>query len=189
MLVNLGTPDGTSYGPMRRYLAEFLSDTRVVDTPRALWLPILHGIILNTRPAKSGRAYESIWNKELNESPLRTFTRAQGERFEGRDAFLAYATAMTIVQSVHHGHMPEIELTGADTASGIWALEDYNVWEDGSQNHGWGHYLETYVKRDDRWQIATMALSYLRIERSTEQAVMIAGAQGTAHLRGARPAG
>jgi protoporphyrin/coproporphyrin ferrochelatase len=80
MLVNLGTPDGTSYGPMRRYLAEFLSDTRVVDTPRALWLPILHGIILNTRPAKSGKAYESIWNKELNESPLRTFTRAQGEK-------------------------------------------------------------------------------------------------------------
>lgn len=80
MLVNLGTPDGTSYGPMRRYLAEFLSDTRVVDTPRALWLPILHGIILNTRPSKSGKAYESIWNKELNESPLRTFTRAQGEK-------------------------------------------------------------------------------------------------------------
>ncbi len=80
MLVNLGTPDGTSYGPMRRYLAEFLSDTRVVDTPRALWLPILHGIILNTRPSKSGKAYESIWNKELNESPLRTFTRAQSEK-------------------------------------------------------------------------------------------------------------
>ncbi len=80
MLVNLGTPDGTSYGPMRRYLAEFLSDTRVVDTPRAIWLPLLHGVILTTRPSKSGRAYKSIWNKELNESPLRTFTRAQGEK-------------------------------------------------------------------------------------------------------------
>ncbi len=80
MLVNLGTPDGTSYGPMRRYLAEFLSDTRVVDTPRAIWLPLLHSVILTTRPSKSGRAYKSIWNKELNESPLRTFTRAQGEK-------------------------------------------------------------------------------------------------------------
>ena len=80
MLVNLGTPDATDYWSMRRYLSEFLSDTRVVDTPRVLWLPLLHGVILTTRPSKSGRAYKSIWNKELNESPLRTFTRAQGEK-------------------------------------------------------------------------------------------------------------
>jgi uncharacterized protein (TIGR02246 family) len=115
-------------------------------------------------------------------------TRAGGERFVGREAFMAYAAAMPMVQSVHHGHMPEIELTGANTASGVWALEDYNIWQDGSQNHGWGHYLETYVKRDGRWQIATMALSYLRIERSTEQAVFVAGTEGTAHLRGRNPA-
>ena len=116
-------------------------------------------------------------------------TGAGGEKFEGRAKFMAYATAMPMVQSVHHGHMPEIALTGPDTATGVWALEDYNVWQDGSQNHGWGHYLETYVKRDGRWQIATMALSYLRIERSTEQAVFIAGTDGTVHLRGMRPAG
>ncbi len=83
MLVNLGTPDGTSYGPMRRYLAEFLSDIRVVDTPRAIWLPLLHGVILTTRPSRSGKAYKTIWNKELDESPLRTFTRAQGEKLAG----------------------------------------------------------------------------------------------------------
>jgi len=94
-----------------------------------------------------------------------------------------------MVQSVHHGHMPEIDLTGPDTAAGVWALEDYNIWEDGSQNHGWGHYLETYVKRDGRWQIRTMALSYLRIERPTEQPLMVAGPEGRAHLRGERPAG
>ena len=116
-------------------------------------------------------------------------TRAGGEKFEGRAAFLAYATAMPVVQTVHHGHMPEIELTSPTTASGIWVLEDYNIWQDGSQNHGWGHYLETYVKRDGRWQIATMALSYLRMERSTEQPILVAGAAGTAHLRGFRPAG
>jgi uncharacterized protein (TIGR02246 family) len=116
-------------------------------------------------------------------------TRAGGQRFEGRDAFMAYARAMTIVQSVHHGHMPEIELTGPQSASGVWAMEDYNIWEDGSQNHGWGHYLETYAKRDGRWLISTMALSYLRIERSYGTAPMIAGVEGRAHLRGARPAG
>ncbi|MGB5841054.1 MAG: ferrochelatase, partial [Brucella anthropi] len=50
LLVNLGTPDGTSYGPMRRYLAEFLSDRRVIEWPRLIWYPILYGIVLNTRP-------------------------------------------------------------------------------------------------------------------------------------------
>ena len=80
LLVNLGTPDGTSYGPMRRYLREFLSDKRVIEWPRIAWYPILYGIILNTRPKKSGAAYASIWNTEKDESPLRTFTRSQGEK-------------------------------------------------------------------------------------------------------------
>jgi protoporphyrin/coproporphyrin ferrochelatase len=80
MLVNLGTPDGTDKVSMRRYLKEFLMDTRVIEWPKALWYPILFGIVLNTRPAKSGKAYEEIWNHDLNESPLRTFTRSQGEK-------------------------------------------------------------------------------------------------------------
>jgi ferrochelatase len=80
MLVNLGTPDGTDFTSMRRYLREFLSDRRVIEWPRALWYPILYGIVLNTRPKKSGAAYDKIWNRERNESPLRTFTRAQAEK-------------------------------------------------------------------------------------------------------------
>ena len=80
LLVNLGTPEGTAPAPMRRYLREFLSDRRVIEWPRALWYPILYGIVLNTRPKKSGRLYDRIWNRERNESPLRTFTRAQGEK-------------------------------------------------------------------------------------------------------------
>ncbi len=80
MLVNLGTPDGTDPKSMRRYLAEFLSDRRVIEWPRAIWYPILYGIVLNTRPKKSGALYDRIWNRERNESPLRTFTRAQGEK-------------------------------------------------------------------------------------------------------------
>ena len=80
LLVNLGTPDGTDYWPMRRYLREFLSDKRVIEWPRWLWYPILHGIVLTRRPSKSGAAYASIWNKERDESPLRTVTRSQGEK-------------------------------------------------------------------------------------------------------------
>ncbi|MDG4875873.1 ferrochelatase [Mesorhizobium sp. WSM4935] len=80
MLVNLGTPDGTDFKPMWRYLREFLSDPRVIELNKAIWYPILYGLVLTTRPKKSGANYARIWNREMNESPLRTFTRAQGEK-------------------------------------------------------------------------------------------------------------
>ena len=80
LVVNLGTPDATDRKAMRRYLREFLSDRRVIETPRALWLPILYGIVLTTRPRKVGKAYETIWNTDLDESYLRTYTRSQCER-------------------------------------------------------------------------------------------------------------
>ncbi len=79
LLINLGTPDATSYWPMRRYLKEFLSDPRVVEANRALWWVILNAIILTRRPQKSGAAYDKIWNRERDESPMRTITRAQGD--------------------------------------------------------------------------------------------------------------
>ncbi len=114
---------------------------------------------------------------------------AGGERITGRADFVRYVSNLGIVQSVHQGHMPEIELTGESTASGVWALEDYNIYQDGSQSHGWGHYLETYEKIDGRWHIKTSSLSYLRFERSIGSAPMIAGIDRTRHLRGMRPAG
>ncbi|NGO51764.1 ferrochelatase [Allomesorhizobium camelthorni] len=80
MLVNLGTPDGTDFGSMWRYLREFLSDPRVIELPRIAWYPILYGIVLNTRPKKSGANYRKIWNRERDESPLRTYTRSQSEK-------------------------------------------------------------------------------------------------------------
>ncbi|MCW6511641.1 ferrochelatase [Lichenifustis flavocetrariae] len=80
LLSNLGTPDATDYWSMRRYLAEFLSDKRVIEAPRALWWVILNGIILTTRPGRKGKDYETIWNRELNESPLKTITRSQSDK-------------------------------------------------------------------------------------------------------------
>jgi ferrochelatase len=80
LLVNLGTPDGTDYTSMRRYLKEFLTDARVIEWPKALWYPILFGIILNKRPQKVGEAYKSIWNNDLDESYLRTYTRNQSDK-------------------------------------------------------------------------------------------------------------
>ena len=80
LLMNLGTPDATDYWSMRRYLKEFLSDRRVIETSRWLWWPILNLIILTVRPGRKGKDYDSIWNKERNESPLKTTTRAQAEK-------------------------------------------------------------------------------------------------------------
>lgn len=80
LLVNLGTPDGTDYKSMWRYLREFLSDPRVIELPKIAWYPILYGLVLTTRPRKSGANYARIWNREKDESPLRTFTRGQAEK-------------------------------------------------------------------------------------------------------------
>jgi|TARA_R110002072_G_scaffold12038_10_gene53028 ferrochelatase len=80
LLVNLGTPEGIDYWSIRRYLAEFLSDRRVVELPALIWQPILQGIVLSLRPRKSSQAYAKIWNREKNESPLKTLTRAQAQK-------------------------------------------------------------------------------------------------------------
>ena len=83
LLMNLGTPEGTTYWPMRRYLKEFLSDRRVIEVPRALWWPLLNLVILTKRPGPKGRDYASVWNTERDEGPLKTITRAQAERLQG----------------------------------------------------------------------------------------------------------
>lgn len=92
LLINLGTPDAAETGAVRRYLAEFLSDPRVVEIPRAVWKPILHGIILRTRPAKSAHAYAQVWTEQG--SPLAAITRAQADGLKGRfgpDVVVDYA--------------------------------------------------------------------------------------------------
>jgi ferrochelatase len=80
LLVNLGTPEATDYWSMRRYLKEFLSDRRVIEENRVKWWLILNLGILTIRPGRKGRDYAKIWNKERNESVLKTITRAQAEK-------------------------------------------------------------------------------------------------------------
>ena len=81
LLVNLGTPDAPTPAAVRRYLAEFLSDRRVVEIPALLWQPILRGIILNVRPRKSAHAYAQVWRADG--SPLAAFTRLQAAALQG----------------------------------------------------------------------------------------------------------
>ena len=82
LLVNLGTPDAPTPAAVRRYLAEFLSDPRVVEIPRLIWWPILHGIILNIRPRKSAHAYRQVWTEQG--SPLAAITAAQTKALQHR---------------------------------------------------------------------------------------------------------
>ncbi|MGH6705688.1 MAG: ferrochelatase, partial [Sphingomicrobium sp.] len=79
---NLGTPDAPEPKAVRRYLAEFLSDPRVIEIPRLVWKPILHGIVLRTRPAKSAEAYRQIWTEEG--SPLMAISRRQAAKLRER---------------------------------------------------------------------------------------------------------
>jgi ferrochelatase len=109
LLLNLGTPDGTGYWPMRRYLKEFLSDRRVIEEPRWKWWPILNLVILSVRPGRRGRDYEKIWNRERNEGPLKTITRAQAEKLEAAladdrivvDWAMRYANPSTTARLAH----------------------------------------------------------------------------------------
>jgi ferrochelatase len=80
LLVNLGTPEKADYWSVRRYLKEFLSDRRVIETNRLLWWPILNLVILSRRPQMKKKDYAAIWNRELDESPLKTITRSTTEK-------------------------------------------------------------------------------------------------------------
>lgn len=82
LLVNLGTPDAATPSAVKRYLKQFLSDRRVVEIPAIIWQPILRGIILNTRPKKSAKAYAKVWTDKG--SPLAFFTAAQAEALSAR---------------------------------------------------------------------------------------------------------
>jgi len=96
LLINLGTPDAPEVRAVRRYLAEFLSDPRVIEIPAFAWKPILHGIILRVRPRRSAEAYNQIWTNEG--SPLRVIAHRQAEALRER------LPALSIHYAMRYGH-------------------------------------------------------------------------------------
>ncbi|TXG82108.1 MAG: ferrochelatase [Sphingomonadales bacterium] len=94
LLVNLGTPPSLQVSAIRRYLDEFLSDRRVVELPPLLWQPILKGIILNTRPPKTAKAYAKVWDRARDLSPLAAFTMDQCQALAARLPGVAVDWAM-----------------------------------------------------------------------------------------------
>ncbi|MFZ4551663.1 MAG: ferrochelatase [Aquabacterium sp.] len=106
LLVNLGTPDAPTPSALRRYLAQFLSDPRVVEIPPLVWKVILHGIILRVRPAKSAEKYASIWTHEG--SPLRVWTEKQTTLLQG---FIGEAGHHVVVEHAMRYGTPSIAQT------------------------------------------------------------------------------
>ena len=92
-------------------------------------------------------------------------TDSGGGVVSGADEFMAFLReTLGDVITVHHGHMPEIELTSPTTATGIWALQDLLQWPNGMQLVGYGHYHETYERSDGEWRIASTKLTRLRMD-------------------------
>src|SRR5271155_5065979 len=81
LLINLGTPDSPSYFAVQRYLREFLSDRRVIDSSRLVWLPLLYGIVLPFRPLRTARKYRKIWMPEG--SPLGVYSQRLATKLDG----------------------------------------------------------------------------------------------------------
>jgi len=139
LVVNLGTPDSPDVPAVKRYLKEFLSDSRVVEIPKLIWQPILRGIILNTRPKKSAHAYSQVWSEDG--SPLAAITKAQARALQERlgdavivrhamryqspamaqelDALLAAGCERILVAPLYPHY------SGATTASALDAVADW----------------------------------------------------------------
>jgi protoporphyrin/coproporphyrin ferrochelatase len=124
LLVNLGTPDAPTPSAVRRYLAEFLSDPRVVEIPKPIWWLILHGIILRVRPKKSAAKYASIWMEQG--SPLRHYTQQQATLLQ--TALQATDHAITVRYAMRYGNpsmAQELDQLKADGAMRILVLPLY----------------------------------------------------------------
>ena len=95
LLINLGTPDSTSWFDIRKYLKEFLSDRRVIEVNPIIWQIILNLFILTFRPSKTAKAYKEIWMKDENMSPLLYYTKKQTEKtskhFKGENLIIDFA--------------------------------------------------------------------------------------------------
>jgi ferrochelatase len=111
LLINLGTPNAPEPGAVRLYLREFLSDPRVVEIPQLVWQPILHGLILTTRPRKSAHAYRQVWTDEG--SPLAVITARQARALEG-----AFGPDVIVDHAMRYGRPAIAERIDALKAAG-----------------------------------------------------------------------
>lgn len=120
LLVNLGTPAAPTPEAVRSYLAEFLADPRVVELPRVLWWPILHGLVLRLRPARSAKKYASVWTAQG--SPLAMHTARQAEALAARLASVDGAPGPRVAYAMRYGTPRIADVTAQLAAQGCTAL-------------------------------------------------------------------
>lgn len=147
LLVNLGTPDDLSTASVRRYLKEFLSDSRVVEIPKPIWWLILNGIILNVRPKKSAAAYAKVWMKEHDESPLRYYTKAQAEQLAPLLPMAEVDYAMRYGNPSIASKMSELQAKGCDRILVVPLYPQYSATTNATVTDKVFDYL-----RKQRWQ-------------------------------------
>ncbi|MFO7992994.1 MAG: ferrochelatase [Marinobacter sp.] len=119
LVTNLGTPDAPTSSALRRYLAEFLWDPRVVEVPRPIWWLILHGIILRIRPSRSAKAYASVWQPEG--SPLLTHTANQAEGIR-RELQAKYGNNIVVGFAMRYGNPSISKVLDEMQAQGVRQL-------------------------------------------------------------------
>lgn len=127
LLINLGTPEGTDYWSIRRYLGEFLSDSRVIEVPRLIWFFILNLFILSFRPLKVARAYKKIWREETDESPLRYFTRRQAEELQKLNPQMRVEWAMRYGKPSIESKLKELKNEGCDRVTAFALYPQYSA--------------------------------------------------------------
>ncbi|MGH7751154.1 MAG: ferrochelatase, partial [Candidatus Dormibacteria bacterium] len=119
LVVNLGTPDAPTPAALRRYLAEFLSDPCVVDLPRLIWWPLLHGVVLRTRPKHSAAAYTRIWTPQG--SPLLTHSQAIAAAL-ARELEIRTGTPVPLALGMRYGNPSLAEALVELAAAGVTHL-------------------------------------------------------------------
>ncbi|HSV79152.1 MAG TPA: ferrochelatase, partial [Ramlibacter sp.] len=181
LLCNLGTPDAPTPAAVRRYLAEFLADPRVVEIPRAVWLPLLYGLILPLRSAKSAAKYQTIWTPEG--SPLKVWTEKQAKRLQGwlgeqghrvrveyamrygQPAIAAQLDALAAAGATRILVLPAYpQYSGTTTASVIDAV---NAWSARQRNVPELRFVNRY--HDDRGYVLALARSLERHWRANSR--------------------
>ena len=153
LLVNLGTPDAPTPGALRRYLAEFLGDPRVVEIPRWIWMIILHGIILRVRPAKSAHKYASIWTPEG--SPLKVWTERQAQALQQH--FDSHSQPVLVRYAMTYGSpsiASQLDTLKAEGATRILVLPAYPQYS--------GTTTASVIDAVNRWSMRTRAVPELR---------------------------
>lgn len=120
LVVNLGTPEAAETGPVRQYLAEFLSDPRIIELPRWLWLTLLHLVILRIRPARSAKAYQEVWSEETG-SPLLSISKRQSEALR-KELQSRYGKDVVVALGMRYGNPSIDSALGELRAAGVRRL-------------------------------------------------------------------